>query len=55
MKYPRALRTRDISANVIPTRTKTDAPTNKGSISFLKKRNKKLLSIGVRRPNRPIP
>jgi hypothetical protein len=29
--------------HMIPTWIKTGAPTNKGSISFLKKRNKKLL------------
>jgi hypothetical protein len=28
---------------LIPSRIKTDTPTKKGSISFLKKRNKKLL------------
>jgi hypothetical protein len=32
-----------VSACVMPTRIKTDTPTKKGSISFLKKRNKKLL------------
>jgi hypothetical protein len=29
----------------MPTRIKTDAPPKKGSISFLKKRNKKLLLL----------
>jgi hypothetical protein len=35
--------TRTNRAPLIPTRIKTDTPTKKGSISFLKKRNKKLL------------
>jgi hypothetical protein len=32
-----------VRKRLIPTRIKTDAPTKKGRISFLKKRNKKLL------------
>jgi hypothetical protein len=34
---------------LIPTRIKTDMPTKKGSISFLKKRNKKLLLFAASR------